>query len=142
MTPGPFALDERADLLPAVRRPIGGWRIAYGPDSDVFRRAGGRRSRRGRRAGHWPGRRGGGRPPLGHGELGELWCRLIVPVNVATFETFKRSGLDLLCDHWSDFPPEYLGWIEECCQLQVPQLMRDEDPHRGSGRDLGCAGRL
>ena len=31
MTPGPFALDERADLLPAVRRPIGGWRMADGP---------------------------------------------------------------------------------------------------------------
>ena len=34
MTPGPFALDERADLLPAVRRPIGmadgGWRMADG----------------------------------------------------------------------------------------------------------------
>ncbi len=59
-----------------------------------------------------------------------MWCRLIIPINVATFETtfetFKRSGLDLLCDHWSDFPPEYLRWIEEGCQLQVPQLMRDE----------------
>jgi amidase len=55
-----------------------------------------------------------------------LWCRLIIPINVATFETFKRSGLDLLCDHWSDFPPEYLRWIEDGCQLQVPQLMRDE----------------
>jgi hypothetical protein len=55
-----------------------------------------------------------------------LWCRLIISINVAAFETFKRSGLDLLCDHWSDFPPEYLRWIEEGCQLQVPQLMRDE----------------
>ena len=45
---------------------------------------------------------------------------------MATFETFKRSGLDLLYDHWSAFPPEYLRWIEEGCQLQVPQLMRDE----------------
>jgi amidase len=32
----PFALDEHADLLPAVRRPIGGWRIAYSPGFGVF----------------------------------------------------------------------------------------------------------
>jgi amidase len=53
--------------------------------------------------------------PIGHGqrELSELWCRLIIPINVATFETFKRSGPDLLGDHRSDFPPEYLRWIEE-----------------------------
>lgn len=59
-----------------------------------------------------------------------MWCRLIISINVATFETtfetFKRSGLDLLSDHWSDFPPEYLCWIEEGCQLQAPRLMRDE----------------
>ena len=55
-----------------------------------------------------------------------MWCRLIIPINVATLKTFKRSGLDLLCDYWGDFPPEYLCWIEEGCQLQVPQLMRDE----------------
>jgi amidase/aspartyl-tRNA(Asn)/glutamyl-tRNA(Gln) amidotransferase subunit A len=36
MTQDPFALGERADPLPAVRRPIGGWRIAYRPDFGVF----------------------------------------------------------------------------------------------------------
>jgi len=53
---------------------------------------------------------------------------------VATFETFRRSGLGLPCDHWSDLPPGYLGWIEDGCQLQVPQLMRDEGI-RTEGRD-------
>jgi amidase len=67
-----------------------------------------------------------------------LWCRLIIPVNVAMFETFKRSGLDLLCDHRSDFPPEYLRWIEEGCQLQVPQLMGDE----GSARRFRTRSRM
>jgi hypothetical protein len=42
-----------------------------------------------------------------------LWCRLIISINVATFGTFKRSGLDLLAGHRSDFPSEYLRWIEE-----------------------------
>ena len=48
----PFALGERADPLPAARRPIGGWRIAYRPDFSVFPGgAGGRRGRRRRCAG-------------------------------------------------------------------------------------------
>jgi len=45
--------------------------------------------------------------PIGHGqrELSELWCRLIILINVATFETFKRSGPDPLADHRSDSRP-------------------------------------
>ena len=45
-------------------------------------------------------------------ELSDLWCRLIMPLNVQTFEIIKRAGLDLLKDHRDDFPPEYLRWID------------------------------
>jgi hypothetical protein len=68
MTPGPFALDEGADLLPAVRRPIGGWRIAYGPDFGVFPSS--RRSPQSSRTPCGPlasPARQGGQPPLGRG---------------------------------------------------------------------------
>jgi amidase len=41
-------------------------------------------------------------------ELSDLWCRLIMPLNVQTFEIFKRAGVDLLKDHRDDLPPEYL----------------------------------
>ncbi len=45
--------------------------------------------------------------PIGHGQrdLSELWYRLIISINVAAFETFKRSGPDLLADHRSGFRP-------------------------------------
>ena len=59
-------------------------------------------------------------------ELSDLWCRLIVPINVEAFENFKSHGLDLLADHRDDFPPEYLRWIDEGYRLGVPELMRDE----------------
>jgi amidase len=53
--------------------------------------------------------------PIGHGqrELSELRCRLIIPINVATFETFKRSGPDCSATTGAFPPSEYLRWIEE-----------------------------
>jgi amidase len=128
----PFALDERVDLLPAVRRPLRGWKIAYSPGFDVFPVepevaevvAGAVRAFEEAGA-HVEEIRLG----IEHDqrELSDLWCRLIIPINVAAFETFKRAGTDLLADHRDDFPPEYLRWIEEGYQLRVPQLMRDEE---------------
>ena len=58
-------------------------------------------------------------------ELSDLWCRLIIPINIATFENFKRQGLDLLRDHRDDFPPEYLRWIDEGYELRTAALMRE-----------------
>jgi hypothetical protein len=60
-------------------------------------------------------------------ELSDLWCRLIIPINIATFENFKRQGTDLLADHRDDFPPEYLRWIDEGYELRTADLMRDEE---------------
>jgi amidase/aspartyl-tRNA(Asn)/glutamyl-tRNA(Gln) amidotransferase subunit A len=128
----PFALDERADLMRAIRRPIDGWRIAYSPDFDVFPvdpvvgAVVDEAVRAFEQAGaHVEQVRLG----IEHDqrELSDLWCRLIIPINVATFENFKRNGIDLLADHRDDFPPEYLRWIEEGYELRVPQLMRDEE---------------
>jgi amidase len=128
----PFALDERADLLPSVRRPVSGWRIAYSPDFGLFpvepevAAVVADAVRAFEEAGATVEEVS---PSIRHDqrELSDLWCRLIAPINVATFENFKRSGLDLLADHRDDFPPEYLRWIEEGYQMRVPQLMRDEE---------------
>src|SRR3954471_685896 len=128
----PFALDERADLVAATRRSVSGWRIAYSPDFDVFPvdprvAAVVKDAVRGfEDAGaHVEQVRLG----IEHDqrELSDLWCRLIIPINVAAFENFKRAGQDLLADHRDDFPPEYLRWIDEGYELRVPQLMRDEE---------------
>jgi amidase len=127
----PFGLEHPGDLLGAVRRPIAGMRIAYSPDLDVFpvdpavsavvdeavrafEQAGAHVERV--RVGLERDQR----------ELSDLWCRLIIPINVATFEQFKEAGLDLLADHRDDFPEEYVRWVEEGYELKVPQLMRDE----------------
>ena len=128
----PFALDERPALTSALRASIRDWTIAYSPNFDVFpvapdvaavvedavrafEEAGARVER----------------VNLGierdQRELSDLWCRLIIPINIATFENFKRGGLDLLADHRDDFPSEYLRWVDEGYEFRTADLMRDEE---------------
>src|ERR671920_628572 len=128
----PFSLPEQSPLTSALRASIRGWRIAYSPNFDVFpvapevaavvddavrafEEAGARVEQ----------------VNLGierdQRELSDLWCRLIIPINIATFENFKRQGLDLLADHRDDFPPEYLRWIDEGYEWRTADLMRDEE---------------
>jgi amidase len=127
----PLALDEPTQLAGAVRRSVRGWRIAYSPDLDVFPvdprvadvvadavrafeqegarveevRVGIERDQR---------------------ELSDLWCRLMLPINVEALENIKGRGIDLLGEHRDDFPPEYLRWIEEGYRLTALQVMRDQ----------------
>jgi amidase len=127
----PFALPEPADLVRAVGRPIEGMRIAYSPDLDVFPVESavsdvvGEAVRAFEQAGaHVEQVRVG--IERDQRELSDLWCRLIIPINVATFEQFKEFGMDLLADHRDDFPEEYVRWVEEGYEMKVPELMRDE----------------
>ncbi len=113
----PFALDEEVDFLGALDRPIKGMRIAYSPNFDVFpvepevaetvrkavdafREAGAtvtdvklgiKRS---------------------HMELADLWCKIIIPLNVYGFLGMKAAGYDLLGKHRDDLPPEFLYWYD------------------------------
>jgi amidase/aspartyl-tRNA(Asn)/glutamyl-tRNA(Gln) amidotransferase subunit A len=129
----PFSLDEQIDFLTATRRSIKGWKIAYSPNFDVFPvdkqvsevvdkavqafaeagaqveevKVGIKRSQQ---------------------ELGDLWCRLIIPASVATFEAFKQNGLDLLKDHRDDFPPQYLEWVDKGYQMSVMDFWNDQIP--------------
>jgi amidase len=128
----PFALDEQPVLTAALGRSIRGWRIAYSPDLDVFPVAPEVATvvadavRTFEDAGaHVEEVKLG----IEHDqrELSDLWCRLIIPINIATFENFKRQGLDLLANHRDDFPPEYLRWIDEGYELRTADLMRDEE---------------
>jgi amidase/aspartyl-tRNA(Asn)/glutamyl-tRNA(Gln) amidotransferase subunit A len=128
----PFSLDEPADLVAGARQSIEGWRIAYSPDFGVFpvepavAEVVAEAVRAFEQAGAHVEEVS---LDLGHDqrELSDLWCRLIIPINVAMFESFKREGLDLLADHRDDFPDEYLRWIEEGYALTAPQMMRDEE---------------
>src|SRR5215211_4661028 len=128
----PFALDDRPALTSALRRSIRGWRIAYSPDFDVFPVAPevavvvADAVRAFEEAGaHVEAVKLG--IERDQRELSDLWCRLIIPINIATFEYFKREGMDLLGDHRDDFPPEYLRWIDDGYGLRTAELMRDEE---------------
>src|SRR3954447_26700245 len=127
----PLSVDDPADFTGAVRRPIKGMRIAYTRDYDVFpidrriaeviddavrvfERAGAhveevelgiKRDQR---------------------ELSDLWCRLIMPINVAGIEGLKAGGIDLLRDHPDDLPTEYREWLERGCRLTALDIANDQ----------------
>jgi amidase/aspartyl-tRNA(Asn)/glutamyl-tRNA(Gln) amidotransferase subunit A len=46
-------------------------------------------------------------------QLSDLWCRLIMPLNLQTLDSFRDAGVDVLKDHRNDLPPEYLFWVEQ-----------------------------
>ena len=96
----PFSLDEEIDFVPAVRRSIRGWRIAYSPDYDVFpvdprEEVVGRAVMAFEEAGAHVEE-----VSLGVGrdqrELSDLWCRIIMPLDLETFDVMKAGGHDLL----------------------------------------------
>ena len=127
----PLAIDDHADFTQAIRRSIKDMRIAYTPDYDVFpvdRRVaevvadavrvfedagahveevelGIRRDQR---------------------ELSDLWCRLIMPINVAGIEGLKAAGIDLLRDHPDDLPPQYREWLERGYALTALDIANDQ----------------
>jgi amidase len=60
-------------------------------------------------------------------ELGDLWCRLIMPLSMMGFEDFKAGGLDLLRDHRDDFPPQFVAWLERAYGFSLIEVMRDQE---------------
>jgi len=128
----PFSLAEQVDFLPATRRSIQGWKIAYSPNFDVFPVD--------KRVADVVGKavkafeEAGAHVEEVHvgiqrhqRELSDVWCRLIMPLNLATFENLKRQGLDLLKDHRDDFPPQYLEWLDKGSQMSALDLWRDQE---------------
>lgn len=127
----PFSLDEKPDFLAATRQSIKGMRIAWSPNFDVFpvepevadivRRAlsafeeagahvqevklGIKRSQR---------------------ELSDLWCRLIMPLNITGLLAMKALGYDLLGQHREDFPTEYLKWVDACMNMTAVEFFNDQ----------------
>ncbi len=127
----PFSIDDPVDFTAAVHRPVDGLRIAYTPDWGVFpidprvRDTVDNAVRAFEDAGAHVDE-----VKLGitrdQRELSDLWCRMIMPINVETFENIKAAGLDLLADHRDDFPPQYLRWIDEGYRLSAIDIFRDQ----------------
>jgi amidase/aspartyl-tRNA(Asn)/glutamyl-tRNA(Gln) amidotransferase subunit A len=127
----PFSYDAQLDFVAATRQSIKGMRIAYSPNFDVFpvepevaaivKRAleafeeagahlqevklGITRSQK---------------------ELSDLWCRLIMPLNISGLLGMKAIGYDLLGKHRNDFPPEYLKWIDACMDMTAVEFFNDQ----------------
>lgn len=127
----PFSLDEQVDFMSALRRSVKGWKIAYSPDFDVYpvdpevRRVVDEAATAFSEAGAQVEevRVGITRDQR---ELSDLWCRLIIPLNVAGIEGLKAGGIDLLGEHRDDLPPEYLRWIEEGYRMTALDVQRDQ----------------
>jgi amidase len=127
----PHSLDEKVEYLSATRRSIGGMRIAYSPNLDVFpidpkiaAIVSGAVRAFGEAGAHVEEVKVGIKTP--QRELSDVWSRLMMPLNLGAFATMKSYGVDLLKDHRDDFPPEYLRWIEIGEKMTLNDLARDQ----------------
>jgi amidase len=66
------------------------------------------------------------RLPRDQRELSDLWCRLIMPLNVGAIDTLKSMGIDLLGEHRDQLPPQYLRWLEQGYRLTAADINRDQ----------------
>jgi amidase len=127
----PYSLDEQPDFAAATRKSINGWKIAYSPNLDVFpvdarvadivRNAVQAFEQAGAHVEEI--KIGINRPQK---ELSDLWCRLIMPLNLQTLEGFRNSGIDILKDHRDDLPPEYLSWVDRGYKISALEFFRDQ----------------
>jgi amidase/aspartyl-tRNA(Asn)/glutamyl-tRNA(Gln) amidotransferase subunit A len=127
----PYALDESIDFVGAMNHEIKGMRIAYSANFDVFpveseiRDIVGNAVRAFEEAGAQVEN-----VKLGinrsQRELSDLWCRLIMPLNITGLEGMKAFGFDLLGEHRGDFPPEYLYWVDKCRNMTVVDFFADQ----------------
>jgi amidase len=128
----PFSLAEPVDFLAATRRSLQGRKIAYSPNFDVFpidKRVAdvvGKAVKAFEEAGARVEEVGVG-IQRNQRELSDVWCRLMMPINLAAFENFKHQGLDLLKDHRDDFPPQYLEWLDKGSKMSALDLWHDQE---------------
>lgn len=127
----PFAVAPPEDFTGSIRRSIAGMRIGYTRAYDVFpvdRRIAAVVDD----AVHEFERAGAHVEEVDLGlrrdqrELSDLWCRLILPLNVAGIEGLKAQGVDLLADHPDDLPPEYRTWLERGLRMTALDIANDQ----------------
>src|SRR3954447_1951300 len=127
----PLSVDDDVDFVSSCRRSIAGMRIAYSPTYDVFP-IDGRVAAAVRDAVRALEDAGAHVEEVELGitrdqrELSDLWCRLIMPINVAGIEGLKAGGIDLLRDHPDDLPTEYREWLERGCRLTALDIANDQ----------------
>lgn len=127
----PYSLDQVTHFAGATRQSIKDWKIAYSPNLDVFpidprvAEVVGKAVRVFEQAGaHVEEVKVGIKRP--QKELSDLWCRLIMPMNLQALEGFRDAGIDLLKDHRDDLPPEYLYWVEQGYKMSALDFFHDQ----------------
>lgn len=58
-------------------------------------------------------------------ELSDLWCRLIMPLSLDAFASLKADGVDILGEHRSDLPPEFLRWADHVAGMTAMEYFDD-----------------
>jgi amidase len=123
----PFSARDEVDFLGALERDVTRMRIAYSPDLDVFpvdRRVAAvvaDAARAFEAAGAHVEEVNVG-ITRDQRELSDLWCRLIMPINIATIEGLLAAGYDVR----GDLPPEYVRWLDVGYALTARDVARDE----------------
>ncbi len=127
----PFAADLPFTDLDAPARGIAGMRIAYSPDfggfpvEDGVARVVDEAVAAMEQAGAVV-ERIDTRLPRDQFELGELWCRLIAPMNLETLVGFEASGIDLLGEYRDQLPEPYLRFVDEAARTTVLEYARHQ----------------
>lgn len=126
----PFCALDKPDFASSLRAGIDGWTIAYSPDlgvypvqSDVaavveeavraFENAGAEVVEVDIDI------------DLDQRELSDLWCRLILPLSLDAFTNLAEGGLDVLGEHRSDLPPEFLYWADHVASMSAMEYFDD-----------------
>ena len=127
----PLSVDDDVDFVSTCRRSIAGMRIAYSPNYDVFP-IDARVAAAVRDAVRALEDAGAHVEDVELGitrdqrELSDLWCRLIMPINVVGIEGLKAMGVDLLGDHPDELPPQYRTWLERGYALSALDIANDQ----------------
>ena len=126
----PFCALDEPDFNAALDRGIEGWNVAYSPDLGVypvqpevaavieeavraFEEAGAQVVEVDIDI------------DLDQRELADLWCRLILPLSLDAFANLAQGGLDILGEHRSDLPPEFLRWADHVATMSAMEYFDD-----------------
>lgn len=126
----PFCALDKPDFPAALDQGIEGWKVAYSPDLGVypvqpevaavveeavraFEEAGADIVEVDIDI------------ELDQRELADLWCRLIMPLSLDAFANLAQGGLDILGEHRSDLPPEFLRWADHVASMSAMEYFDD-----------------
>lgn len=126
----PFCLLDTVDFVASLDRGVEGWTVGYSPDLGVypvssevagvveeavraFEDAGANLVEVDIDI------------DLDQRELADLWCRLILPLSLDAFANLAEGGLDILGEHRSDLPPEFLRWADHVASMSAMEYFDD-----------------